>query len=392
MIKRVSKKQPVILSDRVVVPDLVCRDPDVKYMGSEPDFSKQPSESDRKAAIVFAFNWYNRFFDKKVAKEQISSYLKAIGNNELSKEFSKVDESKVILTYGWLARLYLRGLELTDQEKQRLMNEVNRLMTLTKVVKKTTKVETQPAQRVNVQEIMRERAKEVAGELEGNLDDFVKNGAKASDVSVNVVGLLSEKNIMAQHVNIISTVWKKKLTEFNQVQDGKDKALNEAYAHLGKNKLKALIKYCETVLSELDSYINVKKVSKTPRKKKPVSIEKMVSKVKFLKKFDELNLVSLHPGKLVGATEAWLYDTAKRKIWYLVADSHVGTLGIKGATILGFDSSKSGVKTVRKPVDIIKKLMAAGKPASRKIFTEIASVHAQSNGRTNENLIILKVY
>jgi hypothetical protein len=123
-----------------------------------------------------------------------------------------------------------------------------------------------------------------------------------------------------------------------------------------------------------------------------VSVEKQSSKIKFLKTFDELKLTSVHPGKLIGASEAWLYDTAKRKLWYLVADSHVGVLGVKGATILGYDTSKSGVKTVRKPSEVIKKLMAAGKPAARKLFTEINSVQAQPNGRTNENLIILKVY
>jgi hypothetical protein len=36
--------------------------------------------------------------------------------------------------------------------------------------------------------------------------------------------------------------------------------------------------------------------------------------------------------------------------------------------------------------------MAGGKPASRKVFSEINAVHAQPNGRTNEHTIILKAY
>jgi hypothetical protein len=74
-----------------------------------------------------------------------------------------------------------------------------------------------------------------------------------------------------------------------------------------------------------------------------------------------------------------------------VADSHVGALGVKGTTILGFDTTKSGVKTLRKPAEFFKKFMTAGKPAARKLFTEINAVQAQPNGRTNEGLIILKV-
>jgi hypothetical protein len=85
-------------------------------------------------------------------------------------------------------------------------------------------------------------------------------------------------------------------------------------------------------------------------------------------------------------------DVEKRKLTYLVADDHIGTLSIKGTTIIGFDSTKSQTKTVRKPQDIIKKLMTAGKPASRKVFSELTTVSTMFSGRTNDNIIILKAY
>jgi hypothetical protein len=53
---------------------------------------------------------------------------------------------------------------------------------------------------------------------------------------------------------------------------------------------------------------------------------------------------------------------------------------------------KSGIKTLRKPAEILKKLMTGGKPSSRKVFTEVNSVQTQPNGRTSDNLIILKAY
>jgi hypothetical protein len=36
--------------------------------------------------------------------------------------------------------------------------------------------------------------------------------------------------------------------------------------------------------------------------------------------------------------------------------------------------------------------MSGGKPSSRKVFTEVNAVQAQPNGRTSDNLIILKAY
>lgn len=388
-------------NQNMIMPDLVCRDPDVKYTGGEPLFSSQPDDDRRAGALAAAFNWYSRYFDRKVAKEQLAIYAENMpvesmqAGSTLAKQLRRVDDKEVMATYGWLARLSMRGLELSTVEKQRLSSEIDRLMqTLNKpeVIINTDKVEEVKSSRPSVQEIMREKARDAAGSLEGELDEFILAGAKAADVNVNTVGVLTNHNVLPQHISILSEVWRKKLTEFNQILEGSDKQLNEAYGHYSKHQIKAVIKFIESVLAGLDSYISVKKSARSPRKRKAVSPEKQASKIKFLKNFEELKLVSVHPAKIVGASEVWAYDTAKRKLWYLVADSHVGTLGVKGATILGIDAVKSGVKTVRKPADVLKKLMAAGKPAARKIFAEINAVQAQPNGRTNENLIFLKVY
>lgn len=392
---RIAKKN--VIEGHVIMPELNPKDPDIKFTGGEPLFATQPDEDRRAAALVIAFNWYSKYYDRKTAKEQLALYVENTSfehNNpsELGKLLRKVDEKEVMATYGWLARLALRGLTLTTVEKQRIADEISRLVKTLAKPELIQKVEVEKTNRPNVQEIMREKARDAAGTLEGELDEFILAGAKTSGVNVNTVGVLSGHNVMPQHISILSEVWKKKLEEFTLVLSGSDKQLNEAYGHYSKHQIKAVIKFIEAVLAGLDSYINVKKVSRAPRKRKAVSPEKQASKIKFLKSFEEFKLTSVHPAKIVGATEVWAYDAAKRKLWYLVADSHVGTLGVKGTSIFGFDAAKSGVKTVRKPAEVLKKLMAAGKPAARKIFAEINSVQAQPNGRSNENLVILKVY
>lgn len=392
---KATKKQE--LNGSFIMPDLIARDTDVKYTGGEPLFSLQPEDERRPWALAVAFNWYSRYFDRKVSKEQLALYIENFLKEnkdyaELAKLIRKVDDKEIMPTYGWLARLAMRGLTLSSVEQQRLDLEIDRLVKTLAKPELIEKSEEETSTRPNVQEIMREKARNAAGALEGELDEFIIAGAKASEVNINPVGVLTNHNVMPQHVSILTEVWSKKLAEFTEVLAGKDKQLNEAYGHYSKHQIKAVIKFIEAVLAGLGSYINVKKVTRTPPKRKPVSPEKQASKVKFLRSFEEFKLTSVHPAKIIGASEVWAYDTAKRKLWYLVADSHVGTLGVKGATILGIDAAKSGVKTIRKPAEILKKLMAAGKPAARKLFTEINSVQAQPNGRSNENLIILKVY
>jgi hypothetical protein len=131
-------------------------------------------------------------------------------------------------------------------------------------------------------------------------------------------------------------------------------------------------------------------VERKPRAKKAPSPEKLSSKFKYLKDFAELKLTSIAPSQLVGASEAWLYDSKKRKLIHVMADTHMGTFSVKGSAIVGFDTVQTVQKTLRKPAEQLKELLVGGKPAARKVFKDIKSTETKFNGRGNENLIILK--
>jgi hypothetical protein len=135
-----------------------------------------------------------------------------------------------------------------------------------------------------------------------------------------------------------------------------------------------------------------KKVERKPRAKKAVSPERVSARFKYLKEFAELKLTSVAPAQLVNASEAWLYDTKKRKLIHVVADTHIGTFSVKGSAIVGFDVMNTLQKTLRKPVEQLKELLAGGKPAARKVFKEIKATETKYNGRGNENLILLKAW
>jgi len=386
-----------------VVKTLNPKDEDSKYYGTEPEFKEQPTVEGRTSALSSGLRWYSRFFGRKDAKELLIQYTEFKGNPEQGKLLRKVEDSEIAMSLCWLARMNMRGLVLTDEEQTKVHNELVRLtethtnpqlakVSMTSVAKEEVK-ET-PTNRPNVQEIMREKASEVAGELEGIFDEYIKDGAKASH-SFKIIDEVKKKNILSQHISIISDIWKKKLAEFSLVLEGKDSDLVQGYAFLTKTQVKNIVKFIEQVLSELNSYISVKKTTRAPRARKPVSVEKQVSKLKYLRSFKDealkLDLTSIHPTKLHGASEAWVYDTAKRKLHHYVADEYSKTFTVKGNTILGFDTRNSEMKTLRKPTEQLKEIMGS-KPAARKYFKDIKAVSTVPNGRFNENLIILKAF
>jgi hypothetical protein len=106
--------------------------------------------------------------------------------------------------------------------------------------------------------------------------------------------------------------------------------------------------------------------------------------------FPELKLIGLPAASLVEKSEAWIYDTKKRKLIHIVADSHVGTFTVKSNSVIGFSTVESQQKTVRKPADVVKAIQTAGKPAARKIFKDLTTTETVFNGRGTENLLILK--
>lgn len=392
-----SRKQSVTVMDNgvVILPELRADDPG---WGSEPLVLSQPeTDGERRSLLVRSLSWYSSNFGRKSAKEWMLHYAteRGVSSGDL-KVLRSVHERQYDLQLGAVARLAGRGLVLSESELARIGDHLKSLLIAKTETVEVVATDAEPAKpKTDVQTIMRDRARECAGELEGMFDDFVTHGAPDA-AGINVVGLLTERGIMVQHVALISEVWTKRKAEYEAVQAGADKQLVEGYSQYTKVGFRGLVKWCDAVLSGLASYATVKKASKAPRKRKPVPVEKQVAKVKYLKTFKDdalkIDLVSVHPAKLVGATEAFLYDTLKRKVVYITADSHAGALSIKGTTVLGFDAKQSGIKTVRKPAELLKKLAGAGKPASRKLFTELTTTHAQWNGRLNENVIIVKAW
>jgi hypothetical protein len=362
------------------------RDADSKYFGPEPDFSVENT----KHSLGEALTWYHHFYDKKDAKEFIAQYLDYTGKTVESKAVRRIPDSKILTTYGFVARCILRGYK-EETAINKLTAEVDRLLADNKqepVVEDEVTATVKP----NIQERMREKALEAAGELEGQWDDYIKDGCK-KESNINPVSILTQNNVLPQHINLLTAAWQNKLDEYLELQAGKDAQLNEAYARFGKIQVRNMISVIEKVISDLNSYVNIKKAGRKPRAKKPVSVEKIVRSLKYLKTFklEKLELVSVPSTKLHGCAEAWVYDTKKRKLIHLVADEYGKSLTVKGNSVIGFCTKNSETKTLRKPEVQIKEIMGS-KPAARKYFKDIKAVTTTPNGRFNENMIILKAF
>ena len=365
---------------------------ETKYIGFEPEWKFQPTSETRVSAFAAAFKWYNYHYGKKDAKEMLCQYLEHNGRKVDAKRMRGIPDSQIRITPAWVCRMTLLGLELLEHEQCIIDEQISEMLKSKQEVRKSQEErdDDTAVQKLTIQDHLREKVSECCGELEGMFDDFVVAGAKMS-ANFSPIKLMRGMNISPNMTGTVSAVWELRLVEFNEVLEGKHADLVEGYSHLNKNQLKQCVKFCETVINDCNSYRQLKKVERKPRAKKAVSPERMSSKFKYLKEFDELGLKSESPAKLIGSSEAWLYDTAKRKLIHVMADSHIGTFTVKGSAIVGFDALATVQKTLRKPVEQIKLVMGS-KPVARKEFEAIKSTETKFTGRGNVNLIILKAW
>jgi hypothetical protein len=366
------------------------RSQDVGY-GPEPQWKEQPAENERTSAMTRMFNWYNYHYGKKEAKDCIVDWLVRNDRSDEAKEFNRLPEAAIYkIGIGWVCRANLLGLAITEKELETINNTIAEYITAGKLVKEVVEV-AEIASKPNIQDRLREKMSEAAGELEGMYDEMIMAGGKMS-ADYKPISLLRSLNVAPQLIGTVKEIWERRLSELQEVAAGKDSDLVEGYGHFGKLQIRNFIKFAEQVVADCGTYVQIKKVERKPRAKKAVPLEKQVAKFKYLREFAELKLKSESPTKLVGASEAWFYDTAKRKLIHVVADSHLGTFFVKGSAIVGFDPAATVQKTLRKPAEQIKSITSVGKPAARKAFKDIKATEVKFNGRGNDNLIILKTY
>lgn len=386
----------------------MARRPSLIKAKSSKKTTRAPRRGINRFSLMPTDNWDKaKFFahydlERKDCGTKVKEYIKKNFDKDVLTKVNRLPDWKVDMNSHWAATAHLLEVNpnlVPDGYKTGIVKWIETLATEGAALtakKEETDGEEKPKKVVNIQEIMREKADEALGDIEALFDEFVDSDfSKDFSIDKKVIGALSSRNVLPQHLASAIKRWNTLLNEYLEVQTGKCDQLNEGYSNYSKMQLRYAIKLIEDIIAEFNGYISLKQVAKKPRAKKAVPVERIVAKLKHCKTFKDdtlmLELTGLSPVKLHQASEAWVYDTKKRKMHHYVADAYSKCLLVKGNTVIGFDKKESGMKTLRKPVEQIKAIMGS-KPAARKYFNEIKAVEAVPNGRFNIDMIILKAF
>ena len=319
--------------------------------------------------IIKAFNWYNVERDEKDAAKILKVPV------SVARQFTSV---------AWAKRMQERGFKLPPAEAATYIDRMLKFKEATK--KPVVEESAEPTNVISIQERVKAKSEEIIGEMEGLIDEY---GMKGDAKKLNAYQWMIDNGVKPIHANRIAEHFRERAKEPMAATSRKNPEF-EYYEALGKNRLLNLLHCFAAIVKDAERLsANASKMRK-PRKKKPISFDKMVSKIKYKVKDDALKLQSVDPVKIVGAIQLWVYNTKTRKLGVYNATDESG-LKMKGTTIKNFVEETSVSKTLRKPDKILPIVTDGGKIQLRKVLDSVNSKPIKMNGRINKDTLLLRV-
>ena len=337
-----------------------------------------PELSNYKSALSRAFNFYNQDNGKKEARLYLKTYIKHSG---LVVNIDNVSDSDIILTYGWLARMVLNGNTLLPRHLEDLDSYITSLSTTKEVIK----VLIDKTPRPSVQDYMQDKIAEVIGELEGQVDEFLKDGKE-----FDLYNYMQANSIPKPYCKDIDTWARKRGMEFTEVYKTTDKDIKEGYSNISRRQQANLVKLFGSFIVDLEKYTQFKKANRKPRvaKAKPPVVQ--VARIKFKKEDTELGIKSVNPSEMVGASQVWVYNVKYKRLAAYRSDSVQG-IQVKGSTLQNYDPDMSECRSIRRPEAFLKVILDASKVKLRKLLSDLTTKGYDVTGRINDECIIVRV-
>lgn len=330
-------------------------------------------------------------------KKEVIKYLKSVDlKHPLLDRMKGIHENRFAVTGKYAFVVNNKG-DLPDDIQPRLIPAIEQAIAeeeerLERVAKTEVKVNDTPVvvkPVISIQDRIKEKAREAAGEIEGWIDDFYCDRKSAIKTVDEFANYFKACDLKAPHVRFIEQIFQRRADEIELAYAGTDKELSTAYANFSKTELKKFHLFFTNLIKACGMLQEVAKVERMPRKKKPVSQDKLVAKLKYKKEDSTLGIVSANPVQIIGAKEVWVYNTKTRKLaQYKALDAN--GLTVKGASLLNY-SPDSAEKTLRKPVEALADFKKASKVKLRTFLKELSTVDIPCQGKLNEHHVILRV-
>ena len=380
-----------------------ARDPmysDEKYTGREPVWDTERAlkmtQDEFDHFLRKSFTYYNYYFSQKDLKKYMVKWMQENGYTkpDVSAFIRSPDRAVPMTAYGLLMS-HRQGMPFREKELKYVKEQIAAalLQEAGDVVESATGAampaveKTATVKVLTIQDRLNEKTSEHLAYFEGLYDEVVLGGT----VDPRAFDYLTANTVPQSQINKFVDLISARKAELGAAQGKLFEDHVESYKHYKAADYKRHHAFLDAILDALEQYRGVKKATKKARVKRAPNKEKVVSKLKYMKEDKTLKLVSVNPVDIVGAQELWVYNTKTRKLFKYIADSLTGPLGVKGTSVINFDTAKSVGKTLRKPDEKLKEFARASKIQLRKFLDEIKAAETLANGRISQDTLLLRI-
>lgn len=308
----------------------------VRFFGKEPSIAPGPVEE-----FLFGkfLNWHSQISTVEEARGWLLE-LYAVRNPALAKRIKSIPVSWVPTTQGWCARAVLLGGEFPEE---RLASWDARVLEAVERGESSASEESASAAKrkptVVVTDAIRALVSSFCAEIESSID------ARAP---LDVFRTLRVREVSAVVARGIAAKFKPRAEEIIELAAGADEdsihALRgyspEEVAWLAE-RLSSIVEDCERYAAGAQTLSRARKKAVTSREREA---ERSVSQLRWQREMPSMRVISVNPQRIIGAREAWLYNSKYGILTILKANSlDTAGLSARGLSVTNYDANSSAV-------------------------------------------------
>lgn len=355
-------------------------DIEYKFIGDEPKWESP------KTTVSNALSWYSNQYGPKESKKYTLDYLKKNKfDKDVIKKISDIDDWR-FGNLGFCCRIIMNGAELQQHQLDKINNRIKDLENFSDDSETVSEFD-KPKDTLSIQDRIYNQCSAYISEIEDFVDQCIKSKSK---VDFNPYDWMVKNEVKANHAKQIMDHFISTKEELTLVISKKDPDLVEGYSNFKKSEIKIYFELISSIIEDCEKIITNKKITRKPRKKKVISLDKKVSKVQYKKEDVEFKLVSASPTEIIGSKQLWVFNTKTKKLGVYYSNDDSG-FSIKGTTIENIDEILSIQKTLRKPLDILPNVLNGKKTELKKLMSTINAKESTLSGRLNADTILLKI-
>jgi hypothetical protein len=347
-----------------------------QFIGQEPRLKDCTNQSE----VIKALNWYNYNYNVDDTVKWLYEY---VDNRNTTKEYlarvKKLNPVFIGITSCSFARMSNLGCDIGqyhDTIKKALERELSKVV----VEPKTT----------NIIDLVEKKKTAIIGQIEHEIDLFLTHDYTSD---FNPYDYYKKQDLGSGVAWGIIKYYTPLVEELEAAIDGTDDQCVEAYYSIGKKALKSYIEFITKIVEQAKQFVKVNKAeskARKPRKKKYKSETQLVKRLKYAVSNDALKIASIDPTLIIGAQSLWVYNVKYKTLTNYAASGPAG-MSVKGSTLIGFDTTTSIRKTLRKPEVSINDALTCSKIQLKKFMDTIKTKAAAANGRINTDVVLLRV-